>query len=487
MPYVFPVSTPEEQGVPSETLLRFQQWLDHRHVPLHSALFLRHGHLILETYTPPYGPEEPHRMFSITKSFVSLAIGLLADEGKLSLNDCVADYFADMLAGEDIHPYIRQTTVRDLLRMASPHIGSAYKLLSPDHWPDMECVEAFFLCPPSHRPGTLFAYDTSATYVLCALVERLCGMRFLDYLRQKALNDIGFSSVAYCMLDSHNYSMGGSGLMCTPMDLLRVLYLLHMGGKYEGHQLLPQDYVKEATSRQIDNFVKPVHTTWEEMQGYGYQFWCIRDGGFACYGMGGQLAVCLPQKDMLFVVTADTQDIDGGVQLLYDAFFTQVYPYLSEAPLAPSPWELQRLQDYSASRQLPIVPGSVGSPLLNQINNVRYLLDENPMGFRAVTLTLGRGKGALTWEKANGTFRLPLGLGKNLVVPFPESAYRCAASGTFMNENTFVAKAQLVDTCIGSITFELNFDGPYVTLLMHCVEETMFKEYNGFISGHRED
>lgn len=487
MPYTFPVSTPEEQGVPSGALLRFQQWLEHRHVPLHSALFLRHGHLIMESYAPPYGPDEPHRMFSITKSFVSLAIGLLADEGKLSLDDCIADYFADMLQGQDIHPYIRQTTVRDLLRMASPHIGSAYKLLSPDHWPDMDCVKAFFLCPPSHRPGTLFAYDTSATYVLCTLAERLCGMRFLDYLRQKALDAIGFSASAYCLLDSHGYSMGGSGLMCTPMDLLRVLYLVSMGGEYEGRQLLPRDYVKAATSRQIDNFIKPVNTTWEEMQGYGYQFWCIRGGGFACYGMGGQLAVCLPEKDLLFVVTADTQDIAGGVQLLYDAFFTQVYPHLSEAPLASAPWELQRLQNACLAHQLPMIPGSMGSPLLNQVNGVRYLLDENPMGFRAFILSLGRGKGTLTWEKASGTFRLPLGLVKNLVVPFPEGGFRCAACGTFMNGSTFVARAQLVDTCIGSITFEFHFDGPTVTLLMHTVEETMFKEYSGFISGRRED
>ena len=85
-----------------------------------------------------------------------------------------------------------------------------------------------------------------------------------------------------------------------------------------------------------------------------------------------------------------------------------------------------------------------------------------------------------------GRFTLPLGVGENLVVPFPEGGYRCAASGAFRSESTFVARAQLVDTCIGSLLFELSFDATHVTLMMHRVEETLFREYDGFVSGRRE-
>ena len=486
MQCTFPVSTPEAQGVPSDALLRFQQRLDSHQVPLHSALFMRHGRLILEAYTPPYTADEPHRMFSVTKSFVSLAIGLLCEEGKLSLDDRVAGFFGDMLAGRQVHPYTRQATVRDLLRMASPHALSAYKLLSPGRWMDMDCVEADFTCPPSHRPGACFAYDTSATYVLCALAERLSGMRFLDYLREKALDAVGLSPSARCLCDAHGYSMGGSGLMATPMDLLRVLRLVQQGGAWNGEQLLPRTYVEAAVSRQIDSYAKPGCAALEETQGYGYQFWCVRGGGFACYGMGGQLAVCLPDKDILFVTTADTQDIPGGVQLIYDAFFDEVFPRLSDAPLPDAPEALAALLHYSASRRLPCVPGSAESPLLAAISGARYVLDENPMGFRSISLSVEGRRAALTWEKEGGRFTLPLGVGENLVVPFPEGGYRCAASGAFRSESTFVARAQLVDTCIGSLLFELSFDAAHVTLMMHRVEETLFREYDGFVSGRRE-
>lgn len=479
---IFPTSSPEAQGVPSDALLRFQQALDGHGVPLHSALVMRFGHLLMETYAPPYNAHEPHRMFSVTKSFVSLAIGLLEADGQLSLEDRIAAFFADMLQGRQLHPYVMQATIRDLLRMASPHAASAYKLVQCEDW-----VEAFFVCPPSHRPGTCFAYDTSATHVLCALVERLTGQPLLDYLRGKCLNEIGFGKEAYCLKDAFGRSMGGSGLMASPYDLLRVARLMQRKGAWEGKQLLPRDYVEAATSFQIDNYLKPGASQFEETQGYGYQFWRVRNGGFACFGMGGQLAICMPDKDLLLVTTADTQDIPGGVQRIYDAFFSEVWPRLSDTPLPENERAHAELDAYSRNRRLPFVPGAAQSPLLPGINGARYVLDPNAMGFSSVALTLNADRGELVWEKQNHCFTLPFSVGDNTITPFPDRGFRCAASGAFRTESTFVVRAQLIDTCIGSIAFELAYDGPFVTLLLRKVEETMFTEYNGFVSGRKEE
>ena len=485
MKRIYPISTPEAQGIPSSALLRFQQVLDEQRVPLHSVLVMRRGHVVCEAYSAPFTADTLHRMYSVTKSFVSLAIGLLQEEGRLSLDDCVVDYFADILQGGTIHPYIRETTIRHLLCMASPHTMSAYKVLHGADWEKCDMVEAFFICPPTHRPGACFAYDTSAAHVLCALVERLAGMKLLDYLNAKGLRKLGFSPEAYCLEDSFGNSLGGSGLMAAPYDLLRVAYVLMNGGRYDGEQLLPEAYLREATKRQIDNYAKTSGGCLEQSMGYGYMFCRVRENGFACYGMGGQLAVCFPDQQLIFVITADTQDIPGGVQLIYDAFFREVWPHLNDRPLPEKLSDYHALHAYDVSRRLPCVPGKTESPLMNRINGVRYVLDDNPMGFYSIMLSWQKGQGILTYEMKNGRFALPFAMGDNLITRFPEGDYRCAASGAFRDEGLLVICAQLIDVCVGSITFELAFGEEQVTLLMHKAEETLFSEYREIVSGRR--
>ena len=167
---------------------------------------------------------------------------------------------------------------------------------------------------------------------MCALVEKLKGKPLLDYLREKCLNEIGFSKDAYFIRDPFGVSMGGSGLMARPLDLLKVgLLLLNRGKTEEGKPLLPENYLKEACSFQVPT----VHTAAfpEESFGYGYQFWRIRRDGYACYGMGGQLVILLPKEDLLCVTVADTQERKGGTQEIYDALYAHVLPLLHEAPL----------------------------------------------------------------------------------------------------------------------------------------------------------
>ena len=76
------------------------------------------------------------------------------------------------------------------------------------------------------------------------------------------------------------------------------------------------------------------------MQGYGYQFWCTQNQGYVCYGMGGQLMLVLPEKEMILITTADTQSRQGGVQLIYDAFWQEIYQKISDQAIAENPESL---------------------------------------------------------------------------------------------------------------------------------------------------
>ena len=282
---------------------------------------MRHDALICEGYAAPFTKDTLHRMYSETKSLVSLAVGVMCAKGYLDLDDHIVDHFAEKLPLGGPSPELARLTIRDMLRMATPYNGTTYKRRPTKDW-----VGSFFTARTDHEPGSFFCYDTSSSHTLCALVEKRMGRPLLDVLRREALDAIGFSEQSYCIRDPMGISQGGSGLMATPRDMLALLRLVAQGGQWDGQQLLPQDYLQAATAWQIDNAENGGSGGWDFAQGYGYQFWRLTHNAWSMYGMGGQLAICLPDQDMLLVTTADTQPLAGGVQTILDAFWNCLLP-----------------------------------------------------------------------------------------------------------------------------------------------------------------
>lgn len=469
--------SPEAMGVPSSAIHSFISRLDKQGLPMHSVLLSRHGKIITEAYYAPYKADSLHRMFSITKSFTSIAIGLLIEEGKISLDSNIVDYFPDKLP-KDVHPWIRELTIRDLLSMETCHSGTTYKSDLDSDW-----VESFFTTKPTHKPGTVFLYDTSASHTLCALVERLSGKPMLDYMRDKFLDEIGFSKEAYIIKDPFGVSMGGSGLMATPMDLMKFGLLIRNKGRLNGKELVPEWYINEATKHQTDNVLRG--QVIEEAQGYGYQFWRTRHGGFACYGMGGQYIIFLPDQDLICVTTADTQDVKGGTQIIYDALYEEILPHLSDKAIAENPKDKEDLDELISGLRIKPVSGMITSPKSLDNNKVKYILEENQSGFTSFSLEISEeeARGTLKFTDAKGTHPIHFGLGKMVVEKFPIYNQRAATSGAFLNDNTLYIKSHIIDECIGCVHFQIVFNESNVTICMRKVEETYFNEFNGFLSG----
>ena len=131
--------------------------------------------------------------------------------------------------------------------MASPHKLTTYKQMKCDDW-----VKTFFHVEPVRYPGTSFVYDTSASHVLAALVEKLSGMSILEYLKVKVLDKLGCSGEFGWLTDPMGVSQGGSGLICTLRDMTNFAIMCMNGGVYNGLQLVPKEYITEATAKQID-------------------------------------------------------------------------------------------------------------------------------------------------------------------------------------------------------------------------------------------
>ncbi|MFD2793518.1 serine hydrolase domain-containing protein [Promicromonospora vindobonensis] len=276
-------------------------------IALHTVQVSLHGETVAHAAGDPVGLDTPQRMYSVSKTVTGLAVGLLAADGALGLDDPIPRHFPEL---GPVHPWLEATTVRHLLAMRGPHRSTTYELTA-DGW-----LESYFRVPPTHPPGTLFTYDTSASYVLAALVERLAGASLADYLRPRLLDPLGVTPGLRFLTGPEGTSHGGSGLVCTARDLLRLAHLLNADGVHDGARLLPSEYLRAATSPQTDTATQ----TWGASlrSGYGYQLWLPRPGGWLMFGLGGQIVYGDPATGLAVAVTADAQACASGDQRLLD-------------------------------------------------------------------------------------------------------------------------------------------------------------------------
>lgn len=295
-------------------------------VQMHGFLLSVGGVQRAAAYYAPFFEGQPHRMFSVSKSMVGLAVGILLDEGKLRLSDRLADHFSDDLPPNPDGRLLR-LTLRDALRMATCYERTVYRKGKDDNW-----ARAFFWGAPTHEPGTVFHYDTSASQVLGALVRRCSGLSALDFLDARLFSKIGAKDKKYWLTDPSGECQGGTGLFLSLRDLEKTAHLVLSGGG----GLLSKDFLSEMTKKQIDT---PPDLTPEGCYGYGYQCWRTR-AGYSFYGMGGQLAVCCPEKETLFCTVADTRRDPTGVQKIYDAFFEEIYPLIGKEDMTPARYDL---------------------------------------------------------------------------------------------------------------------------------------------------
>ena len=511
----FQTALPAEAGIPESAIKALTDRLDQKKIPMHSLLIWRHEKLVTEWYYAPVKKGDLHRMFSVSKTLTAIGIGLLADEGKLKLSDRIVTFFPEKVPA-DVHPWVRDMTIRDLLRMRTCHASTTYKIHPESDW-----VESFFTTPPDHKPGTLFHYDTSAAHVLCALTERLSGQKLTDYVRSR-MPELGLSKEAYMICDPFGISMGGSGLMATSEDLLRIGYLLYHKGLVEGKQLLSKAYLEEALSRQSPNIATAFMPC--EGCGYGYQLWIGEQDAPILYGMGGQLVFLLPKQDMMVVTTADTQGIAGGVQMIHDAIYDLLLPALDgtatagdtatvsdaatvggtskvpmatalpapESPVPGNPAAGAPAADFGPLQIKPLQPvhgASLTGPLTGDLHQKTFRLKDNPEGFQDLRFTFTDEKtGTLEYTLSGTPCRLSFGFGALQEGRFPIYDRYYAGSGIWLQENTLYLYLHVIDEYVGSVRMEFVFgktdDGKWdITAYFRKVEETILKEYNCHLYG----
>ena len=342
-----PHSSPEAQGVSSAAVLSFVEAANRNIDSLHSFMLLRHGHVVAEGWWSPYDAESPHSLFSLSKSFTSTAVGLAISEGKLSLDDEVLKFFPeDAPAQPSIN--LKAMRVSDLLRMSTGHQKE------PERTPDQPWTRTFLAQPVPFKPGTHFLYNTSATYMLSAIVQKATGQTLLDYLRPRLFEPLGIEHPTW-ETSPQGISTGGFGLSIRTRDIANFGQLYLQKGKWQGKQLVPEAWIEAATGRQTSNGSNP-QSDWD--QGYGYQFWRCRHGAYRGDGAFGQYCIVLPSQDAVIAITGGLKDMQSVLNLVWD----KLLPAMSAAPLPADDASRDKLERTLKELSLPPLK-STGSPL----------------------------------------------------------------------------------------------------------------------------
>ena len=447
-----PRSTPEAEGLPSGALLDFLA-AAHGKFELHSLMVLRHGRVVAEGWWAPYGPDRLHTLYSLSKSFTSTAVGLAAAEGRLTVDDRVATFFPDRLPAA-VSDHLAALRIKDLLSMA---VGSGKEptrdMVQEDDW-----VKFFLAAPITHAPGSVFMYNSAATYMCSAIVQQVTGQRVVDYLRPRLFDPLGIGPVTWETCP-RGINTGGWGLSVRTEDLARFAQLYLQKGQWQGRQILPAAWVAEATAKHIQQPLpdKPARQNEQNdwVQGYGYQFWRCTHGGFRGDGAFGQFAVVLPEQDAVVVMTAESHNLQGQLDLVW----SHLLPAMQKAPLPADSSGRARMDAALQALALPL-PAGVAAPAA--LPSRIFKLAGNALGLQSAAFAFRPDGVDVTFRTADRAHVLPVGCGRwgfgstglpgtppRLISggsPPPGTPFAIAAAGAWKDDHTFEFALRYIDT-----------------------------------------
>lgn len=461
-----PRSTPETQGIPSSAISNFVDAVEANKLTLHSFMMLRHGAVVAEGWWEPYGPEYIHVLFSLSKSFTSTAVGFAVAEGYFTLEDKVISFFPDETPA-DASDNLRAMNVRHLLAMYTGHSEDTTGPINEAR--EASWVETFLAQPVTYEPGTHFLYNSGATYMLSAIVQKCTGQTLLEYLGPRLLQPLGIEGATW-QSSPQGINTGGWGMSVRTEDIACFGQLYLQNGVWHGTQLLPDGWVAEATTAWSDNSAES-NPDWS--QGYGYQFWRCRHGAYRGDGAFGQYCVVMPDQETVLAITSGLQNMQAVLDLVWE----HLLPAIGHDPLPEDASAQEALRNRMSSLVLPMPAGTATSPTAARVSGRSYAVAANDQGITAIRCDFGAdGAATLTISDADGEHSVDIGSGawrrgtttlegnggRRSLVSKP-STQHVAASGAWSDDTTYVAQVWFYETPF-ALTHTLRFGDDDVTM-----------------------
>jgi CubicO group peptidase (beta-lactamase class C family) len=288
------------RGLDPDALVQLYDFVHHSDAfaPAYSLIVTRTDCTAAEGYFRRRRGQRPTNIKSVTKSVLSLLVGIAIDEGCIAGVDAtLGDVYRQALA-TTTDPRKRDIRLRDLLTMQAG--------LQWDEWAgryrdarDMlrsrDSVAAVIGHPLAHPPGETFCYSTGTSQILAGLLAQATGMSVLDYANARLFRPLGIERVKW-LAAKDGLHCGGAHLFLTPRDMAKIGRLCLHNGRWVDRQIVPERWIADSTR---------VHAGKDWWEGpYGYHWW-IRPKGYCAYGYGGQFIYVVPSDDLVIVLTAN--------------------------------------------------------------------------------------------------------------------------------------------------------------------------------------
>lgn len=277
-------------------------------------VIIRNGYLVREEYYNGYDVNAPHQIWSDTKSFMSAIIGIAVRDGIIeSLDKHVMDYFPEY-AYPGMDTRYNDITIRHLLTMRMG-IDTEERIMIPvlqtDDW-----IRETLRLPLIFGPGQRFSYNSLETHLLSAIITKSSGMDLLTYARIHLTGPMGIQIASWGQ-DPKGYRIGGYDISMTPRDMAVLGYLYLNGGKLNGIQIVPGEWVEESLAKSWSSDA----LQWGVLReyNYGYLWWLGKMNGYRLFmalGMGGQYIITFPELNLIVVATANKDISWDNVQEL---------------------------------------------------------------------------------------------------------------------------------------------------------------------------
>ncbi len=365
-------STPGSLGIPPKAILAFLNALDENDMGAHSFMLLRHGMVASEGWWKPYSPDKTHMLFSLSKSFTSTAVGFCVQEGLISIDDPVLKYFDGVLEGEPCEN-MRRMKIRNLLTMGTGH-DKEPNAFECENW-----AEGFLKSYIAKEPGSIFVYNTPATYMLSCIVTKVTGQKVVDYLKPRLFDPLGIEGM-FWEESPQGINTGGFGLNIKTEDIAKFATFLLNKGNVDGKQLINPEWIELATSKQISNGNPEEKSDWS--QGYGFQFWrCQPKNVYRGDGAFGQYCIVMPDQDACLAMTSGS----SAMGKIMAAAWEHLVPAFGDECADDGLDELNE-----KIKSLRIAPPDGAKTCKNAEGySGRYELGANALGLKALTFSFG--------------------------------------------------------------------------------------------------
>lgn len=447
-----------ESGINPRAVYDFVSRCEREGLGIDSFMLIKGGKVVAEGYHKPYGPLTPHVEFSLSKSIVSLALGFAVSEGIVSLDDSICKFFPEY-GKEALN---KRITLRHLVTMtAGKMIGMAAERVQKD-W-----IKLFFDTVPIAPPGKLFLYVNDNFYLLSAALSRAAGRTLTEYLYPRLFEPLGIEK-PFWETEQYGYAAGGWGLYLPIESLAKIMICCSQKGVYEGRQVIPADYLAEATKYQVPT-VK--HGQIDVTKGYGYGFWrtSVPDS-YRAYGLYGQLGYVFENNDTVFVMNSGiardmhlSAAIDDMFKTLWDEPEKEYESKLrgltaslgdkDNVPSRPRNTELEEKYDG-------VTFGTSSSKFASMLSVTMSTVFNEPTG-RIDRMTLHRGEGGrlgLYWREGEFDNRIELGMDGEYAVSevrYGQLVLHACAKAVWVNSYVLRVVVRMLETPLSRV---LEFD-----------------------------